>query len=175
MNVFVQLLGWLLIALTFIGSYRLAAYLARPTQSVLYPILFAGTITAAFIIVVDTILLVTGLLTIFLPSLWILRKLGVHSYRPITATTHRVTRIGHGARTRLPGRSWITDRDMPRPGLSGPEDPQQHREDLADNASAAPDHVEQLLDRIERLRHGPQHSRDSATIEFDEDDHWEDD
>ncbi|WP_226006027.1 hypothetical protein [Natrinema salinisoli] len=74
MNVFIQLLGWLLLALTFIGSFRLSRYLARSDDAVLYPGLIASTVTAVFIIIVDVVILVTGVLAITLPTLWAVQR-----------------------------------------------------------------------------------------------------
>lgn len=80
MNVFVHLLGWLLIMVTFIGCFRLAMYLSRPTDTLLYPGLIATTLTVAFVIIVDVIILFTGLLAVTIPAAVLLRVLGVHSY-----------------------------------------------------------------------------------------------
>lgn len=61
---------------------------------------------------------------------------------------------------------------MPRPNLPDrPENQQQHKEDLAENASAILDRIERLLDRIEHIRHGPRHQSDRTTIEFNGDDY----
>ncbi|NUC74740.1 hypothetical protein HTZ84_20985 [Haloterrigena sp. SYSU A558-1] len=155
MNDFVQLLGWLLIGLTFIGSYRLAAYLARPRSS-LYPLLIATTLTAVFIVIVDVVILVTGLLVITLPTVWILRKLGVHNY------------------TLLPSLDRFRDRglELPRPSLPG----------TSDRGTAISNRVTTVLDRVDRLLHrlehlaldrSPEPEDDTVSIEFD-DDHWND-
>ena len=82
MDSFVYLLGWLLLGLTFIGSYRLSAYLAPAHQSRLYPTLIASTLTIAFLIVVDWIILLTGIAVILLPAVVALQKLGADQYLP---------------------------------------------------------------------------------------------
>ncbi|QLG62043.1 hypothetical protein [Halorarum salinum] len=69
----ITLLGTLLIALTFIGSYRLATSLTPTNDADLYPALIATTLTLTFIIIVDIILLLTGLLIIILPVLYLRR------------------------------------------------------------------------------------------------------
>lgn len=65
MNGLITGLAWLLIILTFTGSYRLSNYLAGPSPDTLtaslYPMLIAATITVAFVVVFDFIILLTGL------------------------------------------------------------------------------------------------------------------
>lgn len=71
---FVQLLGWLLLGLTFIGSFRLARSLNRSTTRV-YPLLIAATLTTIFIITADTIFLLSGILAVTLPIALVIRRL----------------------------------------------------------------------------------------------------
>lgn len=72
MNGLITALAWLLIVLTFTGSYRVAHYLAAPaensTAAVLYPTLIAATITVAFVVVFDFVILLTGLVAVVLPG-----------------------------------------------------------------------------------------------------------
>lgn len=72
MNGLITALAWLLIVLTFTGSYRVAQYLATPAENsavtALYPTLIAATITVAFVVVFDFIILLTGLSAIILPG-----------------------------------------------------------------------------------------------------------
>ncbi|PGF14174.1 hypothetical protein CP556_24435 [Natrinema sp. CBA1119] len=75
MNGIIQLVGWLLVALIFIRSFRLSRYLARSDSAILYPGLIASTITAIFVIIVDVIILITGLLTIIAPVLLVVQRL----------------------------------------------------------------------------------------------------
>ncbi len=64
----------MLLGVTFIGSFRLSRYLARSDDAVLYPELIASTVTAVFIIIVDVVILVTGVLAIALPTLWAVQR-----------------------------------------------------------------------------------------------------
>lgn len=72
MSGLITALAWLLIVLTFTGSYRVAQYLAAPaensTAAAYYPTLIASTITVAFVVVFDFVILLTGLAAIFLPG-----------------------------------------------------------------------------------------------------------
>lgn len=75
MSGLITALAWLLIVLTFTGSYRVAHYLAAPaensTAAAYYPTLIAATITVAFVVVFDFIILLTGLAAVILPGyLW---------------------------------------------------------------------------------------------------------
>lgn len=72
MSGLITALAWLLIVLTFTGSYRVAHYLAAPAENSaatkFYPTLIAATITAAFVVVFDFIILLTGLAAVILPG-----------------------------------------------------------------------------------------------------------
>lgn len=71
MNGLITALAWLLIALTFTGSYWVARYLAASegnAAATVYPVLIATTITVAFVVVFDFVILLTGLAVILLPG-----------------------------------------------------------------------------------------------------------
>lgn len=72
MSGLITVLAWLLIVLTFTGTYRVSHYLATPTQNstaaAFYPTLIATTITVAFVVVFDFIILLTGLAAVVLPG-----------------------------------------------------------------------------------------------------------
>lgn len=72
MNGLITALAWLLIVLTFTGSYRVAHYLAAPaedsTAAAVYPTLIAATITVAFVVVFDFVILLAGFAAILLPG-----------------------------------------------------------------------------------------------------------
>ncbi|NEU58707.1 hypothetical protein [Halorussus sp. MSC15.2] len=72
MSGLITAIAWLLIVLTFTGSYRVAHYLAASTDDstagAYYPTLIAATITVAFVVVFDFIILLTGLAAILVPS-----------------------------------------------------------------------------------------------------------
>lgn len=72
MNGLITALAWLLIVLTFTGTYRVAHYLAAPgknsTTATVYPTLIAATITVAFVVVFDFIILLTGFVAVLLPG-----------------------------------------------------------------------------------------------------------
>lgn len=91
MNGLVTVLGWLLLALTFISSYRLAAFLATDpaaadSSSSVYPLLIAATITIAFTVIADAVIFLTGLAVFTAPIYLLFRGEDITIGTPSVAT-----------------------------------------------------------------------------------------
>lgn len=88
----VTVLGWLLLALTFISSYRLAAFLASDpaadSSSRVYPVLIATTLTIAFTVVADAIIFLVGLAVFVTPVYLLFRDEAVNLPDAASIRTH---------------------------------------------------------------------------------------
>lgn len=78
MSALITALAWLLIILTFTGTYRLAAYLAAADDATgaaaYYPVLIAATVTVSFVVMFDFVILLTGVAALMLPGFLVLNR-----------------------------------------------------------------------------------------------------
>lgn len=119
MNGLVTVLGWLLLTLTCISSYRLAAFLAAdPTASEsssrAYPALIAVTITVAFTVIADAVIFLTGLAVFAVPIYLLFRDEAVSVPRPgIASIRARLTALRDRATVPDRIRKYSRPNDLP--------------------------------------------------------------
>lgn len=114
MSGLITALAWLLIVLTFTGSYRLAHYLAVPvdesasTVTAFYPTLIAATITLAFVVMFDFVILLMGVAIVALPGYLLVNpegRPGVPRVRGrLPSVRERLVEWGHRWNSRVPSR-----------------------------------------------------------------------